>query len=211
MIVALVTLLAVVAIITMQLSNKKNTDTSQSGASSPSAGPDRSTTHITSSTESTPSTTIGGPSSAAAHVVVDGTEQNVDGSVTCDGTLGVTINIGTTAIANLSTIDPPAVRVVTINTKDGVLTYLSGGGGDATATKNGKTYKISGLNFNGFSQGAAYGDDVQAALYDRRGAQLLLEGAARRWPVMASATAWRSWGWGVRRSASIGDARLRIC
>jgi hypothetical protein len=27
----------------------------------------------------------------------------------------------------------------------------------------GKTYRITGYNFNGFSQGAAYGDDVQAA------------------------------------------------
>ena len=162
MIAALVTFLAVVAIITMQLSNKKNADTSQAGASSPSAGPDRSTTHITSSTESTPSTTIGGPSSAAAHVVVDGTEQNVDGSVTCDETLGVTINIGTTAIANLSTIDPPAVRVVTINTKDGVLTYLTGGGGDATATKNGKTYKISGHANVGTSGSQTHTFEIEA-------------------------------------------------
>jgi len=29
--------------------------------------------------------------------------------------------------------------------------------------KRGKTYRISGHNFNGFSQGAAYGDDAQAA------------------------------------------------
>jgi hypothetical protein len=33
----------------------------------------------------------------------------------------------------------------------------------ATTLNRGKTYQIAGLNFNGFSQGAAYGDDVQAA------------------------------------------------
>ena len=32
-----------------------------------------------------------------------------------------------------------------------------------TAVKRGQTYVVSGLNFNGFSQGAAYGDDAQAA------------------------------------------------
>jgi len=33
----------------------------------------------------------------------------------------------------------------------------------STTLSRGHTYKITGLNFNGFSQGAAYGDDVQAA------------------------------------------------
>jgi hypothetical protein len=32
-----------------------------------------------------------------------------------------------------------------------------------TTLKRGKTYRIAGHNFNGFSQGAAYGDDAQAA------------------------------------------------
>ena len=32
-----------------------------------------------------------------------------------------------------------------------------------TTVKRGQTYTVSGLNLNGFSQGAAYGDDVQAA------------------------------------------------
>jgi hypothetical protein len=32
-----------------------------------------------------------------------------------------------------------------------------------TTITRGKTYRISGYNFNGFSQGAAYGDDAQAA------------------------------------------------
>jgi hypothetical protein len=36
-------------------------------------------------------------------------------------------------------------------------------GGTATTVSRGKTYRISGRNFNGFSQGAAYGDDAQAA------------------------------------------------
>jgi len=31
------------------------------------------------------------------------------------------------------------------------------------AVKRGQTYVVSGLNFNGFSQGAAYGDDIQGA------------------------------------------------
>ena len=32
-----------------------------------------------------------------------------------------------------------------------------------TTLSRGHTYQITGLNFNGFSQGAAYGDDAQAA------------------------------------------------
>jgi hypothetical protein len=32
-----------------------------------------------------------------------------------------------------------------------------------TTLNRGKTYQIAGMNFNGFSQGAAYGDDTQAA------------------------------------------------
>lgn len=32
-----------------------------------------------------------------------------------------------------------------------------------TTIQRGQSYKVSGLNFNGFSQGAAYGDDAQAA------------------------------------------------
>ena len=33
----------------------------------------------------------------------------------------------------------------------------------ALPATDGKTYRLSGYNFNGFSQGAAYGDDAQAA------------------------------------------------
>jgi hypothetical protein len=36
-------------------------------------------------------------------------------------------------------------------------------GAPVTNISSGKTYRISGHNFNGFSQGAAYGDDAQAA------------------------------------------------
>jgi hypothetical protein len=36
-------------------------------------------------------------------------------------------------------------------------------GPSVTNITRGKTYRISGFNFNGFSQGAAYGDDAQAA------------------------------------------------
>jgi hypothetical protein len=36
-------------------------------------------------------------------------------------------------------------------------------GPPVTNIQRGKTYRISGQNFNGFSQGAAYGDDAQAA------------------------------------------------
>ena len=36
-------------------------------------------------------------------------------------------------------------------------------GPSVTNINRGKTYRISGHNFNGFSQGAAYGDDAQAA------------------------------------------------
>ena len=32
-----------------------------------------------------------------------------------------------------------------------------------TDIMRGQSYVVSGLNFNGFSQGAAYGDDIQAA------------------------------------------------
>ena len=40
---------------------------------------------------------------------------------------------------------------------------IQASGPSLTNVSRGKTYRLSGFNFNGFSQGAAYGDDAQAA------------------------------------------------
>src|ERR1700758_4189605 len=147
---AVLIVIVVAVLLFMGGNNKGSTNTAQSGSSSTSDGASGSTSSTTttkasSTTTGSPTSTTSGGSASEPRVTIDGKEQKVDGSVRCSQTLGVTINIGTTAIVNLSTTDPPEVRSVNIHGDDGVLTYQNFiGGGDATATKSGNTYKITG-------------------------------------------------------------------
>jgi lipoprotein LpqH len=87
----------------------------------------------------------GGPA-----VTIDGKNQNVGGSVACTtagGNVNIAIGGAATGIgAVLTDANPPQVKSVGLGNVNGVtLAYTSGTGqGNASATKNGNSYKISG-------------------------------------------------------------------
>jgi lipoprotein LpqH len=87
----------------------------------------------------------GGPS-----VSIDGKNQNVTGSVVCTtagGNVNIAIGGAATGIAAVLTdANPPEVKSVGLGNVNGVtLAYTSGTGqGNASATKTGSSYKISG-------------------------------------------------------------------
>jgi ipoprotein LpqH len=107
------------------------------------------------------STTSGGGSSGATtaasagggggpKVIIDGKDQNVNGSVVCTtagGTVNIAIGGAATGIAAVLTdASPPQVKSVGLGNVNGVtLGYTSGTGqGNASATKDGSSYKITG-------------------------------------------------------------------
>jgi ipoprotein LpqH len=100
-----------------------------------------------------PATTGAGTAAAGSgdtKVTIDGQDQTVQGTIVCS-TMGSNVNIAigdaTTGIgAVLSAGDSPTVQSVGLGNVGGVaLGYQSGTGqGEATAEKDGNTYKISG-------------------------------------------------------------------
>jgi lipoprotein LpqH len=88
--------------------------------------------------------------SGATKVTIDGQDQNVQGTVVCSamgGNVNIAIGDATMGIgAVLSEGDSPTVTSVALGNVNGAaLGYQSGTGqGEATATKDGNTYKISG-------------------------------------------------------------------
>jgi len=92
----------------------------------------------------------GSSGSAPAKVTIDGEDQYVQGTVACT-TMGGNVNIAiggaSTGIgAVLTGANPPAVKSVGLGIVNGVtLGYTdTTGQGNASATKNGSSYKISG-------------------------------------------------------------------
>jgi ipoprotein LpqH len=92
----------------------------------------------------------GSSGTAAAKVTIDGKDQNVQGAVACTtaaGNVNIAVGGASTGIgAVLTDANPPAVKSVGLGNVNGVtLGYTPGTGqGNATATKNGSAYKISG-------------------------------------------------------------------
>lgn len=88
--------------------------------------------------------------SGGTTVSIDGQDQTVTGTVVCSanaGNMNIAIgDAGTGIVAVLSEGDAPAVQSVALGTVNGVvLAYQTGvGQGEATATKDGDNYKISG-------------------------------------------------------------------
>ena len=91
-----------------------------------------------------------GSGAAAPTVTIDGKNQNVSGSVVCTkagGNVNIAIGGAATGIgAVLTDADPPQVKSVGLGNVNGVtLAYTSGTGqGNASVTKNGNGYKITG-------------------------------------------------------------------
>lgn len=106
-----------------------------------------------SSSSSTSSSAASGTASAGAgqaKVTIDGQDQNVQGQVVCStvgGNVNIAIGDATSGIAAVLTdTDPPQVKSVGLGSVNGVtLGYTQGvGQGNADATKDGSTYKITG-------------------------------------------------------------------
>jgi ipoprotein LpqH len=107
--------------------------------SSPGSSPSQSTSPTASPSGSTP-----------AKVIIDGKDQHVQGTVACTtvgGNVNIAIGGASTGIgAVLTDANPPVVKSVGLGNVNGVtLGYTAGTGqGNASATKNGNSYKISG-------------------------------------------------------------------
>ncbi len=129
------------AIVVAGLAGCSSGDKSSSGSSSSSSS---SSSAGSSSAASSSATASGGGTT----VTIDGKAKDVGGSVVCasmGGNVNVAIGEATTGIAAvISDADPPTVTSVALGNVDGVTLAVGGGQGDATATKDGKSYKISG-------------------------------------------------------------------
>jgi len=96
------------------------------------------------------SVSVAAPSGAnASKVIIDGKDQNVQGTTVCTTTAG-TVNLAIGGAATgigvvLSDANPPQVKSVALGNVNGVsLGYAAGGQGNASATKDGNSYKITG-------------------------------------------------------------------
>ncbi len=103
-----------------------------------------------SGTSSTAASASTGGAAGGTKVIIDGKDQGVSGSVVCT-TLGGNVNIAiggaaTGIAAVLTDGNPPQVKQVGLGNVNGVtLAYNSGTGqGNASATKDGNSYKITG-------------------------------------------------------------------
>jgi ipoprotein LpqH len=127
------------AIVAAGLAGCSSGDKSSTGSSSSSSSESSSS----SSAASTSAEASGGTT-----VTIDGKPKDVGGTVVCSsmgGNVNVAIGEATTGIAAVVTeADPPEVTSVALGNVDGVTLAVGGGQGDATATKDGKSYKITG-------------------------------------------------------------------
>lgn len=104
----------------------------------------------TSSSSGTSASVNVGGAAANTKVTIDGADQNVTGTTVCTtmaGTVNIAIGGAATGIAAVLTdANPPEVKSVGLGNVNGVtLAYTPGSGqGDATATKDGNAYKITG-------------------------------------------------------------------
>jgi ipoprotein LpqH len=109
-----------------------------------------STSSSGSSSGQTSAAAAGSSGTTAAKVTIDGKDQNVQGTVACTsmaGTVNIAVGGTSTGIgAVLTDANPPAVKSVGLGSVNGVvLGYTQGTPqGNASATKDGSKYKISG-------------------------------------------------------------------
>jgi lipoprotein LpqH len=85
----------------------------------------------------------------AAKVTIDGKDQNVQGATICTkagGNVSIAVGGPTSGISVvLADATPPTVKAVQLGNVNGVtLQYAQGGQGNASATKDGNTYKVTG-------------------------------------------------------------------
>lgn len=103
-------------------------------------------------TETTATATSGSVTAAAGtgsvKVSIDGQPKDIEGQIACTtamGNLNIGIGAGATGIAVVMSPDAAKVTSVALGNIDGVaLAFHEGAGGEAKASKDGNTYKISG-------------------------------------------------------------------
>lgn len=126
-------------------SSDKSTEASSDASATTSAEASPTTSASVSAGDATATTGAG-----TARVTIDGQDHPVEGTVVCAtvaGNVTLTVGQGMTAVsATVSEGDQPSVTAVALGNVDGVsLGYTSGvPGGDATATKAGSEYTITG-------------------------------------------------------------------
>ncbi|MBJ7340336.1 lipoprotein LpqH [Mycolicibacterium sp.] len=130
------------AIVVAGLAGCSSGDKSSSGSSS------SSSSKSSSSSSSSAASSSAAASSGTNTVTIDGTPKDLGGSVVC-ATVGGNVNVaigeaGTGIAAVISDGDSPTVTSVALGNVNGVTLAVGAGQGDATATKDGKAYKITG-------------------------------------------------------------------
>lgn len=101
------------------------------------------------SVEATHGDTTASAGAGTAKVTIDGQPKEIEGQVVCAstaGTFSIGVGAGTSGIAVVMPEDASSVTSVSLGNIDGVALGYSQGvpGGEATATKDGKNYKITG-------------------------------------------------------------------
>lgn len=126
--------------------DKSAEESASSATESVESGASSATSVITSATDAAK----GNPPPGAATVTIDGQEQNIEGQAVCTnlgGNIQIAIGNATQGIgAQVTEADPPVVKQVGLGNVNGVALGFTEGvpGGEATAEKDGNTYKISG-------------------------------------------------------------------
>jgi lipoprotein LpqH len=120
-----------------------------SGCSSDEKKSESPTTSAGATTGAETASATAAPSEGGTKVSIDGQDQNVGGTVVCSdmgGNMNIAIGDAATGIAAVLSSDGSTVQSVGLGNVNGVtLGYQSGTGqGEAKATKDGKSYNISG-------------------------------------------------------------------
>ena len=129
-----------VAVVAAGLAGCSSGGNSSSGSSSSASS--------SASSSSSSASSSAASSSGGTKVTIDGQVKDVGGTVVCvtvGGNVNVAIGEAMTGIAAvLGDGDSPTVTSVALGNVNGVTLAVGGGQGDATAEKDGKTYKVTG-------------------------------------------------------------------
>ena len=127
-------------------SDKSTSENLSSATETAKTGISSATSAATSATDAAK----GNPPPGGATVSIDGADQNIDGTAVCTdlgGNVQIAIGNATQGIgAQVTAGDSPAVKQVGLGNVNGVALGFTEGapGGDASATKDGNTYTITG-------------------------------------------------------------------
>ena len=126
-------------------SNKSTSENASSATETAKSAASSATSAATSATDAAK----GNPAPGAATVTIDGADQAINGTVVCaaaGGNYNIAIGEAATGIAVVLAEDASAVHSVGLGNVNGVTLGFQEGapGGNASATKDGNTYKVTG-------------------------------------------------------------------